>query len=79
MSTFCMAEAGVYRKTLKSQIPHMEFVLDSAAEIATLPTHETTAIVGGEEVGPCAPGSVALIPSSGEIYMMDNTGSWYVM
>ncbi len=76
---FCMSEAGAYRVTLGTRLPHMEFVLDSAAEIAGLPSNTETAVVGGEEVGPCAPGSVALIPSTSEIYMMDGNGAWYAM
>ena len=79
MASFCSNEGGAYRVTLGTRLPHMEFVLDSASEIASLPTNTQSSVVGGEEVGPCAPGSVALIPSSAEIYMMDNTGSWYVM
>lgn len=82
MASFCSNEGGVYRVTLGNRLPHMEFILDSAAELASLPTNKRSAIVGDEEIGPCAPGSVALIPlstSTSEIYMLNCNGEWCVM
>ena len=79
MSVFCMKEAEVYRKTLAGSLPHMEFVLDSYEEVFTLPTNTEAREVGGELVGPCAPGSFAFVPASSEIYMMDNNGGWHQM
>ncbi len=79
MASFCFNEAGAYRVTFGNRLPHMEFVLDSAAEVVDLPTNSASAVVAGETVGPCAPGSVALVPSTGEFYMMDCTGSWFSM
>lgn len=81
MGSFCMNEGGAYRVTLGTRLPHMEFVLDSADDLVNLPTNTESSVVGGEEVGPCAPGSVALIPNAAgsEIYMMNPSGEWYVI
>lgn len=79
MAVFCSNEGGIYRKTVVHELDHMEFVLDSDADVASLPTNTEAKELSGEMVGPCAPGSVAMVPSSGAIYMMDNTGSWYAM
>ena len=79
MPMFCMKEADTYRKTLGNQLPHMEFVLDGDYEIHDLPTNTTAAEVGGEMVGPCAPGSVALVPSQSLIFMLDCAGGWHQM
>lgn len=80
MASFCMSEAGAYRVTFGNRLPHMEFVLDSADETLGLPTNTESAVVGGEEVGPCAPGSIAIVPSeNGAIYMMNPSGDWRPM
>lgn len=79
MATFCYKEGEAYRETLGKSLKHKEFILDSDAEVAGLPTNTEGKTIDGEYVGPCAPGSAALVPSSGAIYMMDNTGAWYQM
>ncbi len=79
MASFCFNEAGSYRVTLGNRLPHMEFVLDSEADLTNLPTNTEPGTVGGEELGPCAPGSVALIPLTGEIFMMNPAGEWNSM
>ena len=79
MSTFCYSQDGEYRKTMQHKLAHMEFVLDAESEVADLPTNTTAVELHGEMVGPCAPGSAAIVPSTGAVYMMDCTGAWYKM
>ena len=76
MSFFCMNEDGRYRVTLVEKLQHMEFVLDADVDRFDLPTCLRSVEVDGETVGPCAPGSVALVPSTSHIYMMDSLGRW---
>jgi hypothetical protein len=76
MSAFCYKEAETYRKTFQYNLPHMEFVLSSSDELDTLPTNTADAVVSGERVGPCAPGSIAVVPSENAFYMMDPDGVW---
>lgn len=42
------------------------FVLDEDENVEELPS-----------IPDCAPGSDAICPSTGSIFMMDNTGTWY--
>ena len=79
MAAFCYSEGGAYRKTMAGGLEHMEFVLDSADEVAGLPTNTEAKAVGGEMIGPCAPGSVALVPSTKGFYMLDSSGTWAEM
>lgn len=79
MGAFCYKEGETYRKTMAKRLDHMEFVLDSDAEVANLPSNTEAKEVDGEVIGPCAPGSIATVPSTSTIYMMDNTGAWYAM
>lgn len=75
MSAFCYSDNGVYRKTMAGGLDHMEFVLDSADEVSALPTNTAEAEVGGEMIGPCAPGSIAIAP--GVTMMLAPNGTWF--
>lgn len=76
MGFFCMNEDGRYRVALKERLPHMEFVLDSNSEVRDLPNNESAVTIDGVSVGPCAPGSVALVPATSCIFMMNGLGDW---
>lgn len=76
MAAFCMAVDGKYRKTLAGDLEHMEFVLDASTDVAGLPTNTEAKLLYGELVGPCAPGSAAVVPSEGAVYMLDCSGAW---
>ena len=75
MAAFCYSDDGQYRQTMADELDHMEFVLDSPDDVTGLPNTKTAAEVGGEMIGPCAPGSVALAP--GAVFMLGPNGVWF--
>lgn len=55
------------------------FILDDESDMANLPTNSAPGILDGRKVGICSPGSKAVIVSTNEEYMMNNSGEWTYM
>lgn len=79
MSVFCTKESDAYRQTLANNLPHLEFVVDSSTELSSLPTNSEAKVLDGARIGPCAPGSIAIVPESSEIYILNAAGHWRPM